>query len=544
MLVTMGLLIVAIALLAASGVVSLPLAFRSLAGQRWAMVFMVAGSALGLLVIGRLLLRGDTASLDHAWLLPWGSFRLRADPLACFFLVPVFLIPALGSVYGLGYWSPLDHPGSARRLQFFQGLLAASMALVVLAESGVLFLIAWEVMALSAYFLATSDETDAAACKAGWMYLVGAHVSAVFLIAFFSLLHRSTGAFTLADIKPGLLPSGVATALLILGLLGFGFKIGLMPLHLFLPGAPAHAPSHVSALLSGVTYKVGIYGLIRIHGLLPVPPAWWGGLVLFAGSASAILGIAFALAQNSLKKALAYSSFENVGIISMGLGLALLGRSFGRGDWIALGLGGALFHSWNHAIFKPLFFFTAGTIERAVGTTEINTLGGLAKVLPRTATLFLLASAAICGLPPLNGFASELLIYLGLFRAAGLAEAGGPGSWPLATLAAPCLALAGTLAVACFVNLSGAIFLGQSRRAPSAKVPGDPPRSMLGPMIVLAALCAILGTAPGLVLPLIDHAVGAWTGTACSSSPPLSVLFPARGISVAVVAVSGLVGLA
>jgi hydrogenase-4 component B len=536
------LLLVAIVLVGASGLTGLFLRYRSSVGQSTATMILVAGAGMGLIAVGRGLIVGESAVLDLPWFLPWGSFRLRADALALFFLAPVFLLPALGSVYGLGYWSAAEHPGNARGLQFMYGVLVASMAIVILAEDSVLFLIAWEVMALAAYFLTTADTTDPAACKAGWMYLIGAHVAAVFLIAMFALLYRATGSFALLEVRSGAVLPKIVTGLFILGLMGFGLKVGLMPLHLFLPGAPASSPCHVSALLSGVIYKVGIYGLIRILGLLPTPPAWWGGLVLFAGAASAVLGVTFALAQNDLKRSLAYSSFENIGIVSMGLGLALLGRTFARADWILLGLGGALFHSWNHALFKPLLFLAAGAIERAVRSTDINRLGGLAKSLPRTATLFMFGALAICGLPPLNGFASELMIYLGLFRTTGLPGTGA-GQWPLAALAVPCLALTGALAVACFINLSGTMFLGQRRSSSLPEVPGDPPRSMTAPMILIATFCAALGLAPGIALPTLDRAVRSWSPVSTLGGASLGALLPAKWISAAGAAIVALVGL-
>jgi hydrogenase-4 component B len=524
--------LVAIALLGLSGLAGLFLGYRSTLGQRTATLMVVVGAALGLAVVARALIAGESVDLELPWFLPWGSFRLKADALAQFFLAPVFLLPALGSVYGLGYWNAAEHPGSARSLQFFYGILAAAMALVVLAQDSVLFLIAWEVMALAAYFLATADTTDPAAQKAGWLYLIGAHVGAVFLIAMFALFYRASGSFALMELRPASVLPKIATGLFLLGLVGFALKVGLMPLHLFLPGAPATSPCHVSALLSGVVYKVGIYGLIRISGLLPVPPVWWGGLLLFLGAGSAVLGVIFALAQSDLKRALAYSSFENIGIICMGLGLALLGRTLGRADWILLGLGGALFHSWNHSLWKPLLFLGAGAIERAVGTTDINKLGGLAKSLPRTATLFMFGALAISGLPPLNGFASELLIYLGLFRTTGLPATAG-AAWPLAALAVPCLALSGALAVACFINLSGTMFLGQHRVSALPEKAGDPPGIMSGPMVLIAALSAFLGLAPALVLPAVDHAVRAWSPVEPLRGIALLDLFPAFWISAA-----------
>ncbi len=542
MALTIILLLAAIILLGTSGVAGLFLGYRSSSGQRTATLMMVVGAGVGLLAVGHGLIGGSSAALDLPWFLPWGSFRLKADALALFFLAPVFLVPALGSVYGLGYWTAAERPASAQSLQFSYGILAASMAIVVLAQDSILFLIAWEVMALAAYFLVTSDPTDTTACRAGWMYLIGAHVAAVFLIAMFALLYQASGSFALLEIKPGSILPKAATGLFILGLIGFGLKVGLMPLHLFLPGAPASSPCHVSALLSGVIYKVGIYGLIRILGLLPTPPAWWGGLVLLMGTASAVLGITFALAQGNLKRSLAYSSFENIGIVSMGLGLALLGRTFSHADWVLLGLGGALLHSWNHALFKPLLFLAAGAIERAALSTDISKLGGLSKTLPRTATLFMFGAVAICGLPPLNGFASELMIYLGLFRTTGLPGTG-TAQWPLASLAIPCLALTGALAVACFVNLSGSVLLGQRRSSSFPEVPRDPPRMMMAPMVLIAVLCAVLGLAPGIALPILDHAVHSWSSAGIPGDGTLGALLPARWISTAGTALLALAGL-
>lgn len=543
MTLTMPLLLIAVALVGLSGLAGLFLGRQSPAGQKLAIFLMSVGSGLGLVVAIRCLLGGPDASLDLPWFLPWGSFSLKADALSSFFLVPVFLIPALGSIYGAGYWNPSDRPASARALQFYYGLLAASMAMVVLAHDSVLFLLAWEVMALTAYFLATAETRNEAAGKAGWLYLIGAHVGAVFLFALFALLYRSTGSFAFWPIKAGVLTPRVATTLFLLAIAGFGLKIGLMPLHLFLPGAPASGPCHVSALLSGVVYKVGLYALIRVSGLFPNPPTWWGGLLLFAGAASAILGVAYALAQSNLKRALAYSSFENVGIISMGLGLALLGKTFARTDWTLLGLGGALYHSWNHALMKSLLFYSAGAVERALGTTEIQELGGIAKSLPRTAALFLFGAVAICGLPPLNGFASELMIYLGLFRTAGLGEGARVGGWPLATMAVPCLALTGALAIACFVSLLGTLFLGQRRARLSTSVPGDPPFTMTAPMMAMALLCLVLGLAPMLVLPVLGRATQSWDPAATLRPESLSALMPATWVGAAGAVILGSSGL-
>jgi hydrogenase-4 component B len=304
---------------------------------------------------------------------------------------------------------------------------------------------------------------------------------------------------------------GAATAIFVLALVGFGLKAGIMPLHVWLPTSHANAPSHVSALLSGVILKMGVYGLVRVLSLFPHPPAAWGEVVLTLGVLSGVLGVVFALAQHDVKRLLAYSSIENIGIIVIGLGLALVGRSLDRPAWVVLGMGGALLHVWNHALFKPLLFLSAGSVIHATHTREIDHLGGLARRMPRTALCFLVGAVAICGLPPLNGFVSEFLLYLGLFGTLGGPD--GP-SWPGGAFAAPALALIGALAVACFVKVFGVVFLGTARsdHARHAAECGPP---MLGAMGVLVACSFLIGLLPGLAVPALGRALSAW-------DPPLS----------------------
>ncbi|MDR3618604.1 MAG: proton-conducting transporter membrane subunit, partial [Paludisphaera borealis] len=305
-------------------------------------------------------------------------------------------------------------------------------------------------------------------------------------------------------------------------LFGFGMKAGFFPLHIWLPSAHAKAPSHVSAIMSGVIIKMGIYGLLRITSLLPDPPAAWGVVVLALGAISGVLGVAFAIGQHDLKRLLAYHSIENIGIILMGIGLALIGRSAGRADWVMLGLAGALLHVWNHALFKSLLFLSAGSVIHAVHTREIDHLGGLAKRMPRTALCFLVGAVAICGLPPLNGFVSEFLIYLGLFGT--LSKGQGP-SYSGAAFAAPALALIGALAVACFVKVYGAVFLGTARSEHSRHV-HESPGWMLGPMAVLVACCFAIGLVPLAVAPALEKGVAAWAPGLARDAPSLLTLVP------------------
>jgi hydrogenase-4 component B len=299
----------------------------------------------------------------------------------------------------------------------------------------------------------------------------------------------------------------------------------------------------VSALLSGVLLKVGVYGLVRIGALLPHPPLWWGGTLLAAGAVSGIIGIAFAASQRDFKRLLAYSSIENVGIMVMGLGLALVGRALSRSDLVFLGLGGALLHVLNHSLFKPLLFMGAGSLLHAVHTRQIDLLGGLGKRMPRTFVLFAIGAVAICGLPPLNGFVSELLIYLGLFRAL---IRGDGRAWVWASLAAPALAIIGALAIGAFVKLLGTVFAGgpRTRRGRHAH---DPGALMLAPMALLALLCTAIGVLPVALAGLLERAVRVWNPQTSPDASWPAGLVPWRwmtAVSISLVAAAALAAVA
>lgn len=510
---------------ALSGVPGLLMDRRRGIGQTLATILMALGAAAGLGGAAGVLLSGEVLDGEGAWFLPWGNNSLRLDPLAAFFLVPVFLIPALGSLYGQEYWRQSEHPGSGRKLRFFYGLLASSMVLVVLARDSVLFLIAWEIMALSAYFLATTEDEDSSTCRAGWIYLVATHLGTLCLISLFAFLRGKTGTTGLVPIAGEGISPAETSAVFVLMLLGFGFKAGLMPLHVWLPGAHASAPSHVSAVMSGVMLKMGIYGIVRMTGLLPRLEPWHGGLLLAAGTVSAVLGVALALAQSDLKRLLAYSSIENVGIIAMGLGLALLGRAFDRPDWMALGLCGALLHVWNHSLFKSLLFFGAGVVIHAAHTRDVNQMGGLAGKMPRVAALFVIGAGAICALPGLNGFVSEWLIYSGLMRTLGAGPGASGTALPLAALCVPALALTGALAVGCFVGLLGSTFLGASRSGKESQA-REPGRCIRAPMVLLALGCAAVGLFPMPFLGLLQGVILHWARWPAGAPPGLGDLAP------------------
>jgi hydrogenase-4 component B len=466
---------------------------------------MLMGAACGILAAIRVLAGYGDVGYGHTWSIPGGAFDLRLDAIAGIFLVQVFLIGALGSVYAIGYWRPEQHAGCTGRLRIFYGLMVAGMALLVMANNSVLFLVGWEIMALAAFLALTADDRSAENRESGFVYLVATRAGTLALIAMFALLHTATASFSL---PAGSLAasSPLGSAVFCLGLVGFGLKAGVMPLHIWLPAAHANAPTHVSALMSGVMIKMGIYGLIRLGSFFGQVPLWWGIALFGLGVVSAVLGVAFALGQHDLKRLLAYHSVENIGIIVMGLGLALIGRATARTDLVVFGLAGALLHTFNHGLFKALLFFGAGSVIAGTNTREIDQMGGLAKRLPFTAMAFLVGAAAICGLPPLNGFISELFLYLGMLKGGAL---GGGTLGTLLMFGVPILALVGALAVACFVKVHGVIFLGEPRSTACCNAQ-ESPSSMLYPMAILAMGCITIGAAPWLVLGVLERAIGGW----------------------------------
>ena len=497
------------------------------AGAVGACALNAVGSAVGLLGLVLHARAGDVEVIRFG-VLPIGELAFGLDGLSALFLVPILIVSALGSLYGVSYWRDAEHPQGGRRLRLCWGIMSAAMMGVVLARDAIVFLVAWEAMALAAFFLICSEEELPEVRQAAWIYLVATHAGTLCLVGFFALLGDATGSSELWPSLAAGVSGGLATGLFALGIAGFGLKAGLVPLHVWLPGAHANAPSHVSALLSGVLLKMGVYGIVRVCGLLPEPPLWWGGALLGIGVLSGVLGIALAVAQSDLKRLLAYSSIENIGIIAIGVGLAALGRSVGRADYVALGLGGALFHALNHGLFKPLLFFCAGSVLHATGSRRISTLGGLARTMPRCFALFAVGAVAICGLPPLNGFAGELLLYVGLLRAA-TDDTGNGSVW--AGAAAPALAMIGALALAAFVKVVGIAFSG-APRTPAAEHAHDPGPGMLAPMAALAGACLALGLAPALALPLLRAALGAWD-PALGNALALGELVPLRAVSAA-----------
>lgn len=494
-------------------------------GQRWATRGLTAAAAFGLLAV-LLSALADAAVIALPDVAPGADAWLGLDALSRWFAVPVLAVPPLAAWFGHGYWPQAEHRHGARKLQLAFGVMTGAMILLCAAQSSVLFLVAWEAMAIAAYFLVTADEAAAEAEVAGWHYLAAAHVGSLCLFGLFASLAQISGDFSLRPIAAGALPPAHLAALWLLGLIGFGVKAGLVPLHIWLPAAHANAPSHVSALLSGVMLKMGVFGLCRLAMWLPGLPASAGWLLVGIGLVSAFYAIAMVIAQTDLKRALAYSSIENVGLIAVGLGLALVARA--QRDlapaWAvaaALGLAGALLHVWVHAAIKPLLFFGAGTVIHATGSRDMKRLGGLARHMPRAATLFGVGALAITGLPPLGAFASEALIYIGWLRVgqavpaaevAGAAAANSDAVWVLSTLVVAAMALVGALALAAFVQVFGLTWLGTAR-SPSADRAREPAPGLIAPMVVCAAAALLLGVAPWALVPLLDPVLALWSGT-------------------------------
>lgn len=500
-----------------AGVSGAPLLLRAVKpaiGQRFATLAMVAAAVGGIAGAVMALLRHQRVTYRLAWPFPFGPAECGIDPLTAFFSLPILIVAACCSIYALDYWPARDNPRTVRKLTFFFGLLVSTMLSVTMARSTGLFLLAWEIMALAAYFVLTTDDHTPEVREAGTLYMICTHTGTLALFALFALLKGISGSFTFPAAGALAATTPLATAIFILALFGFGFKAGLMPLHIWLPSAHANAPSHVSAIMSGIILKIGIYGLVRTLSFFSGIPLWWGLVVIILGMVSGIVGVLFALGQHDLKRLLAYHSIENIGIITMGIGTALIGAATGSSPLMLLGMAGALLHVLNHATFKALLFLCAGSVIHAVATREIDRMGGLLRPMPWTALSFIIGAVAICGLPPLNGFVSELLIYLGFFTG----TVAGSGAGAIATaLAAPALALIGGLAVACFVKVVGVVFLG-TPRSPELPSAHEATRTMRLPMALLALVCLAIGVAPVAMAPLLESAVAAWL-----PGPPQSV---------------------
>jgi formate hydrogenlyase subunit 3/multisubunit Na+/H+ antiporter MnhD subunit len=443
--------------------------------------------------------------------LPDLPFHLRLDPLSGFFLALLGGASFGVSLYAAGYFKAMA--GEVLGLLCLEyHLFLAGMALVLLADDAYLFMVAWETMALSSYFLVTTDHKIPDIRRAGYLYLLIAHVGAIAILLSFGVMQGGHGvaAYTFDAMRHAHLSGFWSSTAFLLALFGFGAKAGVLPMHVWLPEAHPAAPSPVSALMSGVMLKTAIYGILRVtFDLLHAQVWWWGVLMLTLGLLTAVFGVMFAAVQGDMKRLLAYSSIENIGLLLVGIGLTVTFHVYGKDALAALSLTATLYHSLNHACFKSLLFVGTGSILHATGERNMGRMGGLIHSMPWVAALMLVGVLAISGMPPLNGFVSEWLLLQAFLLSPGL-----PNSYidMLVPVAAAVIALAAALAAYVMVKFYGVIFLGQSRGEASAKAhdAGSWERAGMG---WLALLCVLLGLAPVFVTRQIDHVTQSLLGT-------------------------------
>jgi len=442
--------------------------------------------------------------------LPLGLFQtgchLRLDGLSSFFGVVVNFGAALSSLYAVGY---ARHEKSPLRIIPFYPAFLASMNLVLLADDAFTYLVAWELMSLVSWALVVSHHTATANRQAGYVYLLMASFGVMALLFAFGILAGPAGQYAFDAMRANHLSGFMAGLVLLVTLVGAGSKAGLFPLHVWLPLAHPAAPSHVSSLMSGVMTKIAVYGFVRIiFDLLGSPTSWWSMLVLALGGITAVMGILYAMFQSDLKRLLAYSTVENIGIIFIGLGLSLAFKANNMPLIAALAMTGALLHVLNHSLFKSLLFFGAGSILNATGKRDIESLGGLIHRMPRTALFFLIGSMSIAALPPLNGFVSEWMTFQAILLSPQLP------SWGLkfiVPLVGVLLALTAALASACFIKAYGIIFLGRPRCEVATEAKETDGWSLLS-MALISILCVVVGVLPTLFIdalaPVVQSMVG------------------------------------
>ena len=458
--------------------------------------FMKAGY-IGITVIGCLIglyslcmPLGNPGIPAVSW--PWlhvFTLSFSLDSLSAFFLIPIFSICPLAALYSFHY---MNKPGQSGRIavnNFFFTLLIISMALVVTAGNIITFVLVWEIMSLSSFFLVMYEYQRETTRKAGYLYFIFAQAGAMFIFAAFAVAYSHTGSFSFDQFAG--IPSQAKLIVFFLALIGFGSKAGIFPVHIWLPHAHPAAPSHISAVMSGVMIKMGIYGIIRLYSLLEVTNLIYGQTILILGVVSGVLGVVYALGKHDIKRLLAYSSVENIGIILMGAGIGMIGVCSGNRLMAGLGFAGCLLHVLNHSIFKSLLFMGAGALLQKTKIRNIDVMGGLLKTMPTTGKTFLAGAVSISGLPPFNGFISEFLIYLAAFQGLQLK---GP-TFLLMMFSIIALALIGGLAATLFTKVVGIVLLGEPRSEKAAAAT-ECGLTMTLPMVVLAFCCLVIGILP------------------------------------------------
>lgn len=476
-------------------------------GRAWkSLVFtLFAASAQVVLLpfLLHVLSSGKAVAVSYNFSYPLGTVWLRIDPLAAFFALIISIGGFLAALYSMSYMKLYEKsPYSLGAYYFFMGALVSAMLLVVTVQNALLFVIVWEMMSLFSFFLVNFEHQKVQVRRAGLYYLIAMQVGVAFLIVAFAWTSLLAQDMDFEAFRRVLSSGSTASVLLVIAFFtGFGIKAGFIPFHSWLPLAHPAAPTGVSAVMSGVMIKTGIYGILRILLLSGTPKVPLAYAVFIAALLTGLFGIMNAVAQTDIKKLLAYSSIENIGIIGMGIGLGMLGLAYGQNTLAMLGFAGCLLHVFNHFTFKSLLFYGAGLVYFNSHTREIEKLGGLARSMPVTASLFLLGSLAICGLPPLNGFISEFALYLGLTRGLIVENVSLNVVMMIGIIS---LALIGVTAVLVFTRLFSISFLGKPRHdLEHASKEGEP--LFLMPLVILAVLIIMIGTAANLFLPLLTH---------------------------------------
>ncbi|CCK80109.1 proton-conducting transporter transmembrane domain-containing protein [Desulfobacula toluolica] len=428
------------------------------------------------------------------------SLAFQMDGLSAFFLMAIFGVSLLAAIYSFHYMNQTENSVKIAVNYLFFSFLIAAMALVVTASNIITFMLFWEIMSLSSFFLVIYNYDLPENRKAGFLYFVFSHVGAMFIFAAFGIIYGYTGSFGFGSMAA--IPDSAKIVIFIFSFVGFGSKAGVFPFHVWLPHAHPAAPSHISAVMSGVMIKTGIYGIIRMYALLNFHTPIFGNIVLIAGVVSGVLGVVYALGQHDLKRLLAYHSVENIGIILIGLGIGMIGVSSGHPLMAVLGFSGGFLHVLNHAVFKSLLFMGAGMVLHKTGSSSIDALGGLLKSMKITGTTFIIGSLAISGLPPFNGFVSEFLIYMGGFKGVALDES----AFVMSIVAIISLAIIGGLALACFTKVVGVVFQGEPRTKAAENV-NEKGLTMLVSMSILAGTCILIGIFPWIFIQMSVKAV-------------------------------------
>jgi hydrogenase-4 component B len=505
---SLTLLLWALVIYVAGGVLSLLLFRRERIAILLAGISAMIGGLLGLCSAVPILLSGQTLTFSTPGLFSFAAFVVRMDSLAAFMLVVISLLVTVCALYSIAYVQEYRGKGAAS-LGFFMNLFIASMVGLVVMDNAFYFIILFEMMSLASWFLVIADQDDES-ISAGLLYFFIAHAGSVLIMIAFFLMWRQSGSLDFDSFRTLSLSPWMASVVFLLAFFGFGAKAGMLPLHSWLPRAHPAAPSHASALMSGVMVKIGIFGIIKVGiDLLGATEMWWGIVVLAFGAVSAVLGVLYALAEHDIKRLLAWHTVENIGIILMGVGVAMVGMASGHPVMAALGLLGALYHLLNHAVFKGLLFLGAGAVIWRVHTRDMEQMGGLAKLMPLTGLAFLIGCMSISALPPLNGFISEWYTYQSLFSMSHDGNFVMRLSGPIAMVM---LAITGALAAMCFVKVYGVSFCGGPRSEQAAQA-REVPWQMTVSMLLLALLCVLLGVGASVVAPVLAQVAMTLVGT-------------------------------